>query len=313
MEEEVPAKHMRPLWGVEFGCRTSVVYSPPDASGQGRPSLSCLWELSRIGRDEQFSPAVQARVDAGKAIGINVLAYATNRELKFKDPARPKVVRGGAQDPFSRGRLYVANLRHMGGCNAAPRALATLLETAGSELKLRVGTRERELSISDAALFDYHLVFMHGRNRFRLSDMERKQLRTYVERGGVVFANAICGSRSFAEAFRREMEAVFPELSLRPIAKDHPLLSTEFGGYDLSTVTRRDPQGGGRGEPIEDVLRKVSPELEGIDIDGRYGVIFSRYDLSCALEKHDSVECRGYVREDAARIGINVLLYSLQQ
>jgi len=34
--------------------------------------------------------------------------------------------------------------------------------------------------------------------------------------------------------------------------------------------------------------------------------------LSCALEKHDSLECRGYTREDAARIGLNVLLYALQ-
>jgi hypothetical protein len=31
------------------------------------------------------------------------------------------------------------------------------------------------------------------------------------------------------------------------------------------------------------------------------------------LEKHNSLECRGYTREDAARIGLNVVLYSLQQ
>ncbi|NQT12985.1 MAG: DUF4159 domain-containing protein, partial [Planctomycetes bacterium] len=117
-EEAVEAKYVRPLWGIEFGCRTSVIYSPPDASGAGRPSLSCLWELSRSGRDAEFSPEVQARIDAGKSIGINVLAYATNRELKFKDPAKPKAAGGGADDPFPRGRLYVANLRHMGGCNA---------------------------------------------------------------------------------------------------------------------------------------------------------------------------------------------------
>jgi hypothetical protein len=41
--------------------------------------------------------------------------------------------------------------------------------------------------------------------------------------------------------------------------------------------------------------------------------VFSQYDLSCALEKRDSLECRGYVREDAAKIGLNVVLYSLQQ
>ena len=55
----------------------------------------------------------------------------------------------------------------------------------------------------------------------------------------------------------------------------------------------------------------MPPELEGIRLDDRYGVIFSPFDLSLRLEKRDSLECRGYAREDAARIGLNVLLYAL--
>ena len=54
----------------------------------------------------------------------------------------------------------------------------------------------------------------------------------------------------------------------------------------------------------------MPPELEGVRFGDRYGVIFSQFDLSCALEKRDSLECRGYTREDAARIGLNVLLYA---
>jgi hypothetical protein len=308
-EEAVDAKYVRPLWGVEFGCRTSVIYSPPD---EGRPSLSCLWEASRAGRDQQISPAAKAQIDAGLAIGLNVLAYATNRELKYKDPARPEPLKSESGDTFSRGRLYVANLRHTGGCDAAPRALTTLLETAARELHLRVGVEKREIAITDDALFDYHLVFMHGRSDFHLTDAERKQLRTYVERGGMVFANAICASRAFAASFRREMEAVFPDHPLKPIPKDDPIFTTAYGGYDLKTVRRRDPQHSPQSEPLRDVVREVPPELEGILFGDRYRVIFSPYDLSCALEKQDSLECQGYVREDAARIGINVLLYSLQ-
>ena len=90
-------------------------------------------------------------------------------------------------------------------------------------------------------------------------------------------------------------------------------MTTTFGGFDLSTVSRRDPQPGGAGGPLDVAVRKVPPELEGIKFGDRYGVIFSQFDLSCALEKRDSLECRGYTREDAARIGLNVLLYSMQQ
>ena len=53
--------------------------------------------------------------------------------------------------------------------------------------------------------------------------------------------------------------------------------------------------------------------MKGVRFGDRYGVIFSEFDLSCALEKHDSLECRGYTREDAARIGLNVLRYGMQQ
>ena len=59
--------------------------------------------------------------------------------------------------------------------------------------------------------------------------------------------------------------------------------------------------------PMKADLRKVPPTLEGIKFGDRWGVIFSPYDLSCALEKHNSLECQGYIREDAARIGLNVL------
>ena len=48
-------------------------------------------------------------------------------------------------------------------------------------------------------------------------------------------------------------------------------------------------------------------------IDGRWAVIFSPLDISCALENHEAIECRGYRREDAARIALNVLLYAINQ
>ena len=312
-EERVAPEKIRRLEGIDFGCRTSVVYFPPDDSGKVRPSLSCLWELSHPPRGQTYSPAVRAEIDAGMSIGINVLAYATNRELKYKEEIPRHLAKRTEGDSYRRGTILIANLRHPGGCQAAPRALGNLLEAASGELKIRARAEERDLDITDEALFNYHLVFMHGRNAFRLTDGERTRLRTYVERGGLLFANAICASKAFAESFRREMAIIFPQHALKPIPAKDALLTPDYGGYDLSTVTRRDPQRAAGNEPMKDLLRKVPPELEGIRLDDRYGVIFSRYDLSCALEKQNSLECQGYIREDAARIGLNVLLYSLQQ
>jgi hypothetical protein len=312
-EERVAPDQMRPLWGIDFGCRTSVVYCPPVKSGGVKPSLSCLWELSRAGRSQKPSPAVQKQIDAGLSTGINVLAYATNRELKHKDEISSQTTKRVDAESSRRGTLFIANLRHPGGCSVAPRALVNLMEAVTDEIKIPTGTEEHDLSITDDAIFDYHLVFMHGRTSFRLTDREREQLRLYIERGGMLFANSICASKPFAESFRKEMATILSEYPLKQIPASDPIFSKAYGGFDLSKVTRRDPQARAGDEPIRDRRRSVPPELEGIRIDDRYAVIFSRYDLSCALEKQNSLECQGYVREDAARIGLNVVLYSLQE
>jgi hypothetical protein len=314
-EKPVDPQYVRPLLGIDFGCRTSVVYAPPCKASDGdtRPSLSCLWELSG-GRDvEKYPPTVQDRIKAAEAIGINILTYATNRELKPKDAIPRLATKAQADALAGRGRVAIANLRHPGGCNVAPRALVNLLEAASAELKLRTSPESHTISMTDEALFNYHMAFMHGRTTFRLTEDERKRLGEFIERGGLLLANSICGSRPFSESFRREMEAVFPNKRLQRIPATDPLLTTAYGGFNLAVVTRRDPQSAGGDGPMKAALRKVPPTLEGIRFGDRWGVIFSPYDLSCALEKHNSLECHGYIRKDAARIGLNVLLYSLQQ
>jgi hypothetical protein len=77
-------------------------------------------------------------------------------------------------------------------------------------------------------------------------------------------------------------------------------------------VGRRVARGGG-GAPRPPPRRRIAPKLEGIRIGDRWAVIFSPYDLSCALEKQNSLECTGYDRDDAEKIALNVLLYSLHR
>lgn len=310
-EQPVLASQVRPLMGIEFGCHTCVVFAPIDK--EPRPSLSCLWELARTHRNHPLSKKVQDQVDGGLALGINVLAYATNREVKFKDEI-PRALKPLARpEKTGRGRLRLANVRHPGGCNAAPRALLGLLESSARELQMRVDLEPQEVGLSEDSLFDYHLIFMHGRHAFQLTEAERNQLKLYVERGGMVLADAICSSAAFTDSFRHEMEAIFPDRPLQPIPPLDLMLTTEYGGYSLESVKRRDLETAEAHGPLTVVVRQVPPQLEGIRIEDRLGVVFSRYDLSCALEKHESLECQGYTTDDAARIGLNVLLYSLQQ
>jgi hypothetical protein len=304
-EAPVKPEHMRPLYGVNACCRTSVVYCPQ--------SLSCLWELSRGPRDSGYPKAVQEQINACLRIGANVIAYATNRELKDK-LARPQLAgREAEKDALARGTLVVPMLAHTGGSEDAANALANLLRVTSAELGVALATAARPLAADEPLLLDHPVAFIHGRRDFQWTAKQRKALATYLLRGGFLFGDAICASPQFAAALRREIKAALPEANFVTLPADHPLLSREFRGYDLATVTLRDPQLRAGDDPLKSKLLKIKPLLEGVEIDGRLAVVFSPYDLSCALENQASLDCKGYVREDAARIGTNVILYALQQ
>src|SRR5262249_24757549 len=142
-----------------------------------------------------------------------------------------------------RGKRYVANIRHSGGSDAAPGALPNLMRSAARELKARFSSETRQVRLTDPDLFNYDVLFMHGRSNFQLSDDERKELRKYLERGTII-ADSICANRDFTAAFRREINHVFADqgIKLEPIPANHPMFGREFGGYDLSQVSVRTPQ-----------------------------------------------------------------------
>jgi Domain of unknown function (DUF4159) len=295
------------LWGVEYGCRTCVAYCDAD--------LSCYWELAQPGQWNRHPAAVVEHIEDALTVGVNVLTYATNREPKGKEQSFvTPLAEEEIGDENARGVIEIAKLRHGGGCNDAPGALVNLLRTASQgELKLRARAAPELIALSNENLFRYHLLFMHGRHDFRLTPAERENLKEHLERGGTLLADAICASKPFAAAFRREVAAALPGHALERIPPDDPLFTDVYGGYDIRRVTLRDPQAIDDGQPLASRQRETEPQLEGIKIDGRWAAIFSPYDISCALESHEAVGCRGYVQKDAARIGLNALLYSLNQ
>ena len=312
-EEIVPPELHRPLMGIDYGCRTCLIYAPPadsDKAASAMPSLSCLWEIG--GAASRTLPAgVRREIDAALAIGTNVLAYATNRELKRKDELFA-LDRGpdAKVERVERGKISVAKLRHAGMCDAAPAALANILRAAARELGVRVDDSPSQIDPSDPSLFNYHLVFMHGRQGFSFDEPSRQPLRQFLERGGTLLVDSVCASNAFTAAFRTEIAALLPKHTLTEIPVDDPVFTAkEYGGYDIRSVTLREPAGGDG--PLAARKRKIAPKLEGIRIGDRWAVIFSAYDLSCALEKQNSMECTGYGREDAEKIALNVLLYSL--
>jgi hypothetical protein len=153
---------------------------------------------------------------------------------------------------------------------------------------------------------------MHGRQDFQLTKNEIEKLRKFLDNGGFFFADACCGAPAFDQSFRRLIKQVYPGQELERIPVGHEIFLSR-SGHQLKTVRRRDGDVGGAAGGVETGVKTVEPFLEGIAINNRYVVVYSKYDISCALERQSSVACTGYVHEDAVRIAVNILVYGLNQ
>lgn len=290
-----------PLWGAEVGCRTSIIYSPND--------YSCLWDKWTSFTLPKRTAQAVAMITKATNVGVNVIAYATGREPASKLEAPTVIVNEGLQDKIQRGQLQVAKMRHTGDWNVAPMALRNLLAALNRTVGMVANTKVRELAINDPNLSVYPLIYIHGRQAFQLSEPERENLQKYFKNSGVMFADACCGSKTFDKSFREEVAKLFPNHKLQRIPVTHELFKSTFGGHDLPKVKRREIDTSQTDKPLDPVIREVEPFLEGIEIDGRYVLVYSRYDISCALERQNATTCAGYLQDDAVRLAVNIVIY----
>jgi hypothetical protein len=289
-----------PVYGLQACCRTSVVYVPRSLSGH--------WQLNRPVVIEKIPAQAAADVKFATELGVNVVSYATGRQLR--DKLDLPDIAADAVSVLSNRSLVLPKLLHRGGADDAPNAWRNVLRRA-NEIGLAVDLDRKMIEAVPEQLVDHPFVFLHGRSRLRLKQSQRDALSMFLEGGnrGFIFADAICSSEEFRKDFAFEIGKILPGQELQPIPPDHPIWTDRFGGFNIDTVTITRPD---RSQPDGYQKRSVPPQFEGIEINGRLVVVFSPYDLSCALENSAVSQCEGYTRQDAVRLAMNVLLYRLQ-
>ena len=289
-----------PVLGLQACCRTSVVYVPRSLTGH--------WQFNRDNVKKNASAAARAEIDYAAELGVNVVSYATGRQLR--DKLDLPDIRSGAVSVLANRALVLPKLKHSGGADDAPNAWRNVLNKA-SEIGLTIDVDKVLVSPVPEQLFDYPFLFMHGRNRFFFKNVEVDALQMYLKGGnrGFIFADSICSSKVFNNSFEKEIVRLVPGAELKPIPADHPIWSDRYGGFNIDRVTITKPD---RTKPDGFAKRTVSPQFKGIEIDGRLVVVYSPLDLSCALENAALSHCEGYTKQDAIRLALNVLLYRLQ-
>jgi hypothetical protein len=284
------AKHplspdLHPLWGIEHGCRTVVIYSPSD--------LSCYWNQA------ETSPT-KTGVSKAIRVGENVIDYATGREMPA-DKLAVRDIRNLKSEAPKRGAFRMAKLKHAGDWNVAPQAVPNLMDALRKPpFNFDVVTTQKDLFPRDPSLVYYPLIYIHGRASLSFGREDLDALRQHLEPGGgTIFADAACGASAFDAAFRRFVAELLPNNPLVPIPHDDPIYTNKVG-VDLSRVQYTKAAGGGNDFPL----------LEGVKINNHWSIIYSKYDIGCALERHTGIECKGYTYESAIEIAGNIVIYS---
>ncbi|MFO0846269.1 MAG: DUF4159 domain-containing protein [Gemmataceae bacterium] len=282
-----------PLEGVKQGCKTILIYSPVPLAG--------FWEGNRF--------ADKARGQKAFELGANVLAYATGLEAPRPRLSKVEVVNDNPGEKVKRGFLQVGQLRHEGDWQPAPKAMRNLMAEA-RKVGLDVVLKTTPVYPTEDGVLDYRFLYLHGRGHFEAKAADLKKLRFNLKSGGVLLADACCGSRAFDAAFRKFVEELFAGegAKLEPIPPDDELFGAELNGEAIATVKRRSLAADGK--RVEPEFKPFRPALEGVKVRGRWAVIYSQYDIGCALERHSSPDCLGHDPPSALRLGRAAVLYA---
>ena len=198
---------------------------------------------------------------------------------------------------FTQYDFTIARLKYSGGGDwySDPSSLPNLLEAINERTTIRAAPREENVEITDPKLFQYPYLYMTGHGKVRFSDEDIKILRKYFAAGGFLHADDNYGMDS---TFRREIEKVFPDSPLIELPFDHDIYHSFYKFPDgLPKIHEHDSE---------------SPQGFGIFYDDQL-VVFYTYesDLGDGWEDPDVHNDPPEKREDAIRMVINIIVYSL--
>ncbi|HUU20966.1 MAG TPA: DUF4159 domain-containing protein, partial [Phycisphaerae bacterium] len=176
----------------------------------------------------------------------------------------------------------------MADYQADAEGMTNLLEEVRGRTNVHVTIQERYVPLTLENIRQTPILHLRGHRPFSFTDQERDVLRQYVAQGGTIFGEDSHGP--FGECFRREMKKIFGEAP-GDLPMDHDL-------YRAHYVLDRVPAG--------DMGERYP--LQGVEVGGRLGVIFSRNDYGDCWEGTGGW-VRPEAREPAFKMGVNVFTY----
>jgi hypothetical protein len=167
------------------------------------------------------------------------------------------------------------------------------LQDVALQTNLKVNPKFCPVRLETDTLFDYPFCVLSGNEPFAFSDKERRQLRKYLRNGGFLLASPGCSDETWDKSFRQEIKICFPELSLQQIPMTHPIFSL------VNPISRLTDKHG------------KTVALEGLEIDGRLVLVYSKEGLNDVANASGCCCCGGNEIHDPARVNVNVFTYAV--
>ena len=189
----------------------------------------------------------------------------------------------------------LAILKYNGGGDwyANPSALSNLILFSNQRLGTNIDPDYAVVEASKREIFSYPMVHMTGHGNVVFDDMERENLRLYLESGGFLHIDDNYGMDKF---IRPEIVKLFPDAPLVPLPPSHPIFSSAFNFPDgLPKIHEHD---------------KKPPQAYAVFLKDRMALLYTyESDLSDGWEDPEVHNDPPDVREKALKMGANILAY----
>ncbi len=197
-------------------------------------------------------------------------------------------------------RFVISQLKFPGNWDPYPGVFSQLKHYLTNTTSIRVMPQRRVLEAGDKKLFYSPFIIFTGKGAYPpFSSGEIRNLKRYIRGGGLIMIDS-AGDEAFKESVNRTMKRIFPDKEFTPIPDDHAVFRSF---YLVKFVSGRH-------------IRK--PYLEGIEVEGRVGVILSENDIWGAWQRdrmgnfaQTLLPGRPGQRKEAVKLALNIAIYSV--
>jgi len=193
----------------------------------------------------------------------------------------------------------IARIQYGGGGDwySDPSSLPNLLAFVNSNTPIKTMQKEIKIKLTDNNANHYPYYYLTGHGNIKFTNNEIISLREILSNGGFLHADDNYG---MDKSFRREIKKIFPNKELIELPHNHPIFKSY---YKLTN-----------GLPKIHEHNNKPPQALGIFNNDKLIVLYTyESDLGDGWEDSSVHNCPEELRENALKMGVNIIYYALTQ